>query len=319
MARLLVTLLLCGAPVQTQSSTDVTRTSSSDDAQITFQAIADLVVLPINVTDAHGDFVPNLKPDNFQVFENGRLQKIKSFEREDLPVTVGLIVDHSRSMEAKLQPVATAISSFAHSSNPDDEMFIVDFNDKVWPELFSGRTFTSNPKELEGALVAVAAEGETALYDAVYEGLQRLRSGHRKKRALIIVSDGGDNASRRKYSEVLALAHESQTIIYSIGLLVGSGEEEKPRVLERLSRDTGGLCFFPRSLDAVTDISGRIARDLRQQYTIAYVPVKNANSADFHKVQVKVLASGHGRLHVRTRLGYSVAKIPSNGELGARE
>lgn len=241
---LIVTLLLWGAPLQTRSSTDVTRNSTSDDAEITFQAIADLVVLPINITDANGGFVANLKPDNFQVFEDGRLQKIKLFERENLPVTVGLIVDHSRSMEGKLQPVAAAISSFAHSSKPDDEMFVVDFSDKVWPELFHGQTFTSTPKELEGALVAVAAEGKTALYDAIYEGLQRLRSGHRKKRALIIVSDGGDNTSRHKYSELLALAHESQIIIYSIGLFIGSGEEEKPRVLERLSKDTGGFAFF---------------------------------------------------------------------------
>ena len=319
MAALLVTMLLWCAPVQTQSSMDATRNSSSDNGQITFQAIADLVVLPINVSDANGDFVPTLTADNFQVFEDGRRQKIKLFEREDLPVTVGLIVDHSRSMAGKLEPVAAAISSFAHSSNPQDEMFVVDFSDKVWPELFQGETFTSNPKELEGALMAVAAEGETALYDAVYEGLRRLRAGHSKKRALIIVSDGGDNASRRKYSEVLASAHESQTIIYAIGLLIGSGEEEMPRVLERLSKDTGGLSFFPHSVAAVTEISNRIARDLRQQYTIAYVPVKNANSADFHKVQVKVLASGYGKLRVRTRLGYSVAKIPSNRELRSHE
>lgn len=319
MVGLLIPLLLWGTSAQTESSTNATRNSSSEDAQITFQALADLVVLPINVTDATGDFVPNLTPDNFQVFEDGRPQKIKLFEREDLPVTVGLIVDHSRSMEDKLPSVAAAISKFAYSSNPQDEMFVVDFSDKVWPELFHGQTFTSNPKELEGALMAVAAEGETALYDAVYEGLQRLRSGHRKKRALIIVSDGGDNASRHKYAEVLSLAHEAQVIVYSIGLIVGSGEEEKPRVLQRLSKDTGGLCFFPHSIAAVAEASNRIARDLRQQYTIAYVPARITNSVDFHRIEVKVSASGHGRLHVRTRLGYSVAKIPSVGELEARE
>ena len=127
------------------------------------------------------------------------------------------------------------------------------------------------------------------------------------------MSDGGDNASRRKYSEVLSLAHQSRAIIYAIGLVGALGEEENPRVLERLCKDTGGLAFFPRTLDMVTEISIRIARDLRQQYTIGYMPEKKANAGEFHKVGVKVSAPGRGGLHVRTRPGYSTAPESVSG------
>jgi VWFA-related protein len=307
-AFLLTVLLLCfQTPVRAQSSASPDTTFEDREGQITIEAVAELVVLPLNVTDANGDFVSNLALENFRVYEDGRLQKIRLFEREDMPVTVGLIVDHSRSMEGKLSAVSAAVSSFAHSSNPKDEMFVVDFSDRVWPELFHGKIFTSNVKELEGALMAVGAEGETALYDAVYEGLERVRTGQRNKKALIIVSDGGDNASRRKYAEVLTLAHESQAVIYSIGLVGASGEEERPRALARLCKDTGGLAFFPRWLDTVTEIPNRIARDLRQQYTIGYAPEKKISSSEFRKVLVKVSAPGRGKLHVRTRPGYSVS------------
>jgi len=308
-------LFLLRTPALAQASGSSGTTFEEGEGQITFEAVTELVVLPLNVTDANGDFVSDLAVDNFRVYEDGRLQTIRLFEREDMPVTVGLIVDHSRSMEGKLSAVSAAVSSFAHSSNPEDEMFVVDFSDRVWPELFQGKTFTSNVKELEGALMTVGAEGETALYDAVYEGLERVRTGHREKKALIIVSDGGDNASRHKYAEVLKLAHESQAMIYSIGLVGESGEEERPRVLERLCKDTGGLAFFPRWLDTVTETSNRIARDLRQQYTIGYAPEKKVSSSEFRKVLVKVSAPGRGKLHVRTRPGYSVSGDKSSASI----
>lgn len=278
-----------------------------DETRVMFKAVSELVVLPVSVTDKKGDFVGGLALQNFRVFEDGRRQKITLFQPEDLPVTVGLVVDHSRSMEGKLEAVASAITRFAHSSNPDDEMFVVDFNDRVWPELFGGHTFTSSAKDVEGALLTVAAQGQTALYDAVYEGLWRLRSAHREKKALIVVSDGGDNASLRKYAEVLTLAHQSQAVIYAIGLVGAFGEEENPRVLERLCKDTGGLAFFPRTLDTVTEVSNRIARDLREQYTIGYRPDRKLNSGEFRKIVVKVSAPARGTLHVRTRPGYLMA------------
>lgn len=304
--RCLIALLLSllSTPIRAQSSVSSPPQDKGDE-QTTFEVTTELVVLPVNVTDASGNFVSGLMSQNFRVYEDGRPQEITLFEREDLPVTVGLIVDHSRSMGPKLAAVTTAVSSFAHSSNPEDEMFVVDFGDRVWPEFSGGQPFTSDVKVLENAVASVAAQGQTALYDAVYEGLDRLHLGHREKKALIIVSDGGDNASRRKYSDVLALARQSQAVIYSIGLVGGTGEEENPRVLERLCKDTGGLAFFPRTVDMVTEISIRIARDLRQQYTLGYAPEKKISTTAFRKIEVKVSAPGRGKIHVRTRPGYS--------------
>jgi VWFA-related protein len=263
-----------------------------------------LVVLPVSVTDANGNFISGLSAQDFRVYEDGRLQKVTSFQEGDTPVTVGLIVDHSRSMGPKLPEVAAAVSAFAQSSNPQDEMFVVDFNDDVSVELMDGKAFTNDSKELARAVSSVQARGRTALYDAVAEGLTHLQLGHWDKRALIIVSDGGDNASQQKYSQVLALAQRSQVVVYSVGLVDADEDEENPDVLRRLSKNTGGVAFFPMSLESVADISKRIARDLREQYTLGFVPEKTDTKDSFRKIVVKIDAPGHGKLHVRTRPGY---------------
>lgn len=275
-------------------------------AQSAISVKTELVRLPVSVTDASGNVVAGLTLQDFRIYENGRPQDISLFLDGDNPVSVGLVVDHSRSMGAKLLAVAAAVSVFAHSSNPQDEMFVVDFNDDVTVELMDGKAFTSDASELSKAVRAVAARGRTALYDAVAEGLVHLQLAHWEKKALIIVSDGGDNASQQKFSEILALARHSQVMIYSIGL-VGSDEEEDPKILRRLSKDTGGEAYFPASMERVTDVSMRIARDLRQQYTLGFVPAKSEKSDSFRKLDVKVTAPGRGKIHVRTRLGYFVA------------
>jgi Ca-activated chloride channel family protein len=271
--------------------------------QTKISVTADLVVLPVNVTDSNGAFVSGLPKEQFRVYEEGRLQKVTLFTEEDAPVTVGILVDHSRSMGPKLAEVTTAVSAFAHSSNPEDEMFVVDFSDNVSVELLDGKSFTSDPRILDRAVSAVSARGQTALYDAVAEGLKHLELGNREKKALIIVSDGGDNASHHKYSEVLTLARQAHAVIYSIGL-VGSTEEENPRALDRLCKETGGIAFFPRSGQRISDIAGTIARDLREQYTLGYAPAKEISGSSFRKIAVKVDAPGRGRLRVRTRAGY---------------
>jgi Ca-activated chloride channel family protein len=277
------------------------------DAQTKIAVSANLVLLPVNVTDARGTFVSGLKLEDFRVFEDGQLQKLTVFEERDTPVTVGLIVDHSRSMGAKIPDVVAAVTSFAHSSNPQDEMFVVDFNDNVSIELMKGKAFSNDAKELEEALTAVSARGRTALYDAVSEGLHHLQYGHLQKKALIIISDGGDNASHLKYSQVLAQARQSQSLIYSIALVGSDLEEENPGLLRRLSKDTGGIAYFPHEGESVANVSAEIARDLREQYTLGYAP-QNMKSADaFRKIEVKVTAPGHGKLRVRTRQGYSLA------------
>jgi Ca-activated chloride channel family protein len=283
---------------QSQQSSPPDSASSS-----TISVKSELVALPVRVTDIHGNVVPGLTQEAFSVFEDGRPQKLTLFQQEDAPVTVGLVVDHSRSMGPKLAEVTAAVSAFAHSSNPQDEMFVVDFNDDVWLQILGGKPFTHNAKDLETALKAVSARGRTALYDAVAEALNHLRFGHCEKQALIIVSDGGDNASHQKFSQILALAQRSQVVIYSI-VLQGEGQEENPGVLRRLSKSTGGIAYFPQSAETIASISALIARDLRDQYTLGFAPERPTTDASFRKIQVKVSAPGHSNLRVRYRPGY---------------
>jgi Ca-activated chloride channel family protein len=300
---LTVFLLFCSLTGDSQSLQSAPSPGSA--GQSTISVRTELVVLPVRVTDARGDFVTGLSPEDFRVYEDGRPQKVAKFQQGDTPVTVGLVVDHSRSMGPKLYEVAAAVSAFAQSSNPQDEMFVVDFNDDVWFQLLDGKPFSSDPKELQKAVTAVSARGRTALYDAVAEGLNHLRLGHWDKKALIIVSDGGDNASHQKYSQVLALAQRSQALIYSIGLVGAYGEqEENPDVLRGLSNGTGGVAYFPGSAETIAGISAQIARDLREQYTLGFTPEKQRNGASYRKIQVKVSAPGRGKLHVRSRPGY---------------
>src|SRR5690242_14772993 len=167
------------------ASAQIKRLTAGHEAQSKIIATSNLVLLPVKVTDTRGSFVSGLQAQDFRVYEDGKLQTLTVFEEEDTPVTVGLVVDHSRSMSPKLQEVATAVSSFTHSSNPQDEMFVVDFNDGVSIELMKGKPFSNDAKELEEALTAVSARGRTALYDAVAEGLNHLQDGTWGKNALI--------------------------------------------------------------------------------------------------------------------------------------
>jgi Ca-activated chloride channel homolog len=290
---------------------------ASAEAQAKIAVSANLVLLPVNVTDRRGTFVAGLKQQDFHVYEDRQLQELTVFEEGDTPVTVGLVVDHSRSMGPKLRDVIAAVSSFTHSSNPRDEMFVVDFNDDVLIELMKGKAFSSDPKELEKALTAVTARGRTALYDAVSEGLNHIKYGHLGKTALILISDGGDNASHLKYSQVLAQARKSQTMIYAIGLVGADDEDENPGLLRRLCKDTGGIAYFPRKGESVAKVSAEIARDLREQYSLGYAPQNLQRVDAFRKIEVKVSAQGRGSLRVRTRQGYSLGadKRPA-AELG---
>jgi VWFA-related protein len=170
-----------------------------------------------------------------------------------------------------------------------------------------GKAFSNDPKELGEALTAISARGRTALYDAVSEGLHHLQYGHLEKKALIIISDGGDNASHLKYSQVLAQTRQTQAQIYSIALVGSFDGEENPDLLRRLCKDTGRIAYFPRAGESTASVSKEIARDLREQYTLGYLP-QNLKAADaFRKIEVKVTATGHGKLRVRTRQGYSPA------------
>ena len=208
------------------------------------------MAVPVIVTDARGQRLDGLSQENFRVFEDGKPQPITIFFHGDAPITLGLIVDRSQSMRPKSAALTTAMSALLRSDRLDDELFAVEFNDHASLALPDGRAFTGDANELEASLTAVRAEGRTALYDGVIEGLRHFRLGHGEKRALIIVSDGGDNASRQTYADVLALARRSDAVIYAIGLL-GGDDEDDSGLLRRLCRETGGVAYFPRTADEV--------------------------------------------------------------------
>jgi len=266
----------------------------------------ELVAVPVVVTDSRGHHVSGLNQDNFQVFEDGRPQPIAVFHHGDGPVTLGLIVDRSQSMRPKSAALLIAVSALLRSSRPEDELFAVTFNDRV---LFAlpGEAFTRDVNELSAALTAVRAEGRTALYDGVAEGLRHLDLGHGEKRALVVLSDGGDNGSVHRYAEILALARRSDAVIYAVGLLGTSpidDDEEDAGLLKRLCRDTGGVAYFPRTPDDIAAVSARVASDLREQYIIGFTPGTPTGGRTFRKLDVKVTATGQGPLRVRTRAGY---------------
>ena len=277
--------------------------SGSDDAY-TIRANVDLVVLHATAQDRKNILGSGLTQDDFQVYEDGVRQPIKYFGHEDVPVTVGLVVDNSGSMRPKRHDVIAAALAFARSSNPKDQMFVVNFNEKVSFGLPSNIAFTDQVAQLQVALSRVAADGETALYDAIATALEHLKKGARDKKVLIVISDGGDNASKHKLSDIMALAGQPNAIIYTIGIFDEQDADRNPSLLKRVATQTGGEAFLPESLADVTPICERIARDIRNQYTIAYVPTNRRRDGTYRIIQVKASAPGYGHLSVRTRTGY---------------
>jgi Ca-activated chloride channel homolog len=262
-----------------------------------------LVVVNATVRDRKGGFVSDVREKDFEVYEDGIRQSITLFQHEDIPVTVGLVVDHSGSMHLKLPEVVAAVRTFARASNPEDQMFVVDFNEHVTEGLPAGVPFTNRPEELEAAILNVRSAGQTALYDAVAMALGRLQSGGRDKKVLIVVSDGGDNASVKTEAAVLKLANQSSALVYTIGIFEEQDPDKNPAVLRRLAKATGGEAFFPEQLPDVVTICGNIAREIRHQYTIGYVSAKGVHPGVYESIRV-VAHGPEGKLVVRARAGY---------------
>jgi Ca-activated chloride channel family protein len=274
--------------------------------QAVFSVRTEMVVLPVTVTDARGHSVAGLTIADFRVYDDGRLQPITMFKGGQIPITLGLVVDHSQSMSPKIAAVNAAMSAFARTARPDDELFVVGFNHLVRIEpLKSGRPFTSDHAELDAALTAEKPGGPTALYDAVAAALQHLGQGRSERKALIVLSDGGDNASRMKYGEVRKLARASQVVIYGIGLLGAGSQDEDPEILKRLCRDNGGTAHFPTSPTQVPVVLDEIARNLREQYTIGFAPGAGNPKRAYHAIKVTAMGPEGESLRVRTRTGYA--------------
>jgi Ca-activated chloride channel homolog len=263
-----------------------------------------LVVLHATVRDRQGRFVTDLRQQDFEVYEDGTPQHIRLFQQEDIPVTIGLVVDHSGSMRPKLREVTTAARSFVQFSNPGDEMFVVNFNEAVSMGLPDAIRFSNDSAALGGAIWGASAFGETALYDAMVRALARLQEGRRDKKVLLVISDGGDNASAHSLAQVTGIAESSSAIIYTIGLFDEGDLDRNPGVLHHLARATGGEAFFPVQLNEVVAVCERIAREIRNQYTIGYVPDAAPRSGTYRTIRVVARATGRGRLSVRTRAGY---------------
>jgi Ca-activated chloride channel family protein len=277
-----------------------------------------LVVLHATVADRNGVLIHNLGEQDFEVYEDGLRQLIRLFKNEDIPVTVGLVVDHSSTMRQKLSEVSAAARTFVRSSNREDEMFVVNFNEKVSLGLPEGMRFTAAAADLEAAVTRAPAGGETALYDAMARGLTELQAGHRDGKILVIISDGGDNASARSLTQVMKLARQSSAVIYAVGIFDEQDPDRNPAVLRRLAQETGGEAYFPKQLAEIVAICERIARDIRHQYTIGYAPSNPARDGAYRAIRVLVRGKGHGRPSVRTRAGYIAGGEPRPDEKVAR-
>ena len=262
-----------------------------------------LVALPVVVRDRQGRFVSGLQASNFHVREDGRPQTISLFRDEDIPVTVGLVVDHSGSMAARQLEVIEGAQAFVQASNPQDREFVINFGETVSFGLPPNVPFTNDANVLRAALSSPYASGRTALYDAILVAMQHLQEDDREKKVLILISDGGDSASRHRLSDVLRTAQSTGVVIYAIGLLDEHNADQNPKVLQKLAAITAGVAYFPNSFVEVMKVCRDIAADIRHQYTVGYSP-PDSGRPGYRKVHVSVTAPGHGKLFVRTRAGY---------------
>jgi Ca-activated chloride channel homolog len=271
----------------------------------------DEVLLHASVTDDKQHIVTNLERSAFSVFEDGKPQNIIAFHNEDIPVAMGIVIDNSGSMREKRNKVNQAALNLVRSSNPKDEVFIVNFND----EYYLDQDFTNDLLKLKEALEKIDARGGTALFDAVVASADHLKRNARlEKKVLFVVTDGEDNASNETLEQAVKLLQEENgPQVYAIGIL---GEEEHPKrarkALDIIAQRTGGIAFFPKTLDEVDAISKTIAHDIRNQYTIGYKPTNPKGSGGFRQIRVEAKAKGHGKMVVRTKSGYYAVAHPAS-------
>lgn len=274
-----------------------------------------LVVLHTTVLDDRGKFADGLKEENFRVFEDKVEQKLAVFKREDIPVSMGLVIDNSGSMRDKRPRVNEAAVTLVQDSNPQDEAFVVNFNDDYYLDL--DKDFTSSIPELKEALERIDSRGSTALYDAIIGSLDHLKKAHRDKKVLLIVTDGEDNTSRNSLEKTVKEIQKTDTVVYTIGLLSdekGRAKSRAKKALEDIAKASGGLAFFPENVNDVHSICDQVAHDIRNQYTLAYYPSNSKRDGTYRSVSVEVVPPrGRGKLVARTRNGYYAPGSPTAG------
>lgn len=262
----------------------------------------DEVSLHATIMDEKDALITNLDRSAFAVFEDGRPQPITSFRHEDIPVSMGILVDNSGSMREKREKINQAALNLVRSSNAQDEVFVVNFND----DMFLDQDFTSDIGKLKEALGKYNSAGGTALYDAVISAADHLkRSARLEKKVIFVVTDGEDKDSRESLEQaVQVLQQEGGPTIYAIGLLGEEKQRRARRALQLLAQRTGGIAFFPKTLDEVDQISRTVAHDIRNQYSIGYKPSNPKSSGGYRQIRVEAKAPGYRKLTVRTKSGY---------------
>jgi Ca-activated chloride channel family protein len=260
------------------------------------------VILHGTVVDEQRRLVTNLERVAFTVFEDGVPQATTSFHRDDVPVALGIVIDNSGSMRDKRDKVNQAVLNLIRAGNPNDETFVVNFSQ----EPYLDQDFSSNVDLLQQALQKASTHGSTALYDAIVASSVHLNNNPRvERKILLVITDGRDNASQQTLQEAMRrLQQENGPTLYAIGLLGDELQKSDSGPLRSLSESTGGVSFFPQSLDEVDDITRTIARDIRSQYTIGYKPTNHSQNGTYRAIQVKAQARGYHKLTVRTRSGY---------------
>lgn len=283
---------------------------AANQQEFVVRSRANLVVLDVSVTGSDGTPVSGLVQRNFQVSEDGKRQTIKQFSADELPVSIGFVVDMSGSMRSKLDGVRRATSTFLEASNARDEYFLIGFNDSAWVGLPTGLDFSKNRDDIRKALLGVRSAGKTALYDGIVLALTHVGKSRYERRVLVLITDGKDNASSIRLSEALQFVRASPVTIYTIGLFDEDDQDANRGVLKQFARTTGGRYYAPKTPEMIGDDCAAIARDIRARYTMAYTPPAESKGP-VRKIKIEVIRDqASSKAVVRTRSEY-ILESPS--------
>jgi VWFA-related protein len=284
-----------------------------------FSSHSELVVLHATITDQAGAYVTGLTREAFAILEDGQPQSPQLFASDEAPVTVGLLVDSSGSMQPNRERVIAAVAAFAEARHPRDELFALAFNDRITAALPPTAPFTSDVAVLQAGLgQAIHTSGRTALFDGIVAGLDYLGRGHHERRVLVIVSDGADNASSATFEEVVAKTRASNVVVYTVALVDPVDRSGNPGLLKRIAQANGGDGFAPNNVGDISEVLQRIARDIRHTYTIGYVSTNPARDGAFRQIRLVVRSPDRRRLVVRTRSGYLAGTPQPRRDLDVR-